>query len=104
MGLKAPEGCNAFDLEPHLHGLGNRNQVGYTSDRWLNIYALMCGYQEYYKTGKKSFCLFSEGDCYHVITFDETTSGREWMCFDNIHAARTAFANAVKGKQYATGN
>ncbi len=90
--MKAPKGCNAFDREPHLHGKGNKNEVGYTRDGWLNQYSLMCGYQELIEHKHGRVRLWAEGDCYHVLAFNNDSECRdEWFTETDIGLARAKF-------------
>ena len=93
---KAPEGCNAFNREPLLHGKGNKNEVGYTNEGWLNIYALNCGYMENLDIEEKNVALWLEG-VYHVKAFDYDRMKRIcWESFDTVGEARKFFVKQVE--------
>ena len=99
-----PTQSNAFDIEPQLHGRDDSvAEVGYTENRWLNDFALECGYQELLEVGNETLRLFKDG-CYHVRwwLFDTTrgnnfhTLDQSWDTFDSIEEARQTFANKAK--------
>lgn len=98
--VKAPEGCNAFNREPHLRGKGSKNEVGYTNDGWLNLYALSCGYLERMEIedGRYwvSLWLESSGE-FNVRAHDFTNQERLcWESFDSLNEAREFFAKKVE--------
>lgn len=94
--VKAPEGCNAFNREPLLHGKGNKNEVGYTNDGWLNLYALNCGYIESIEVEETSVILWLEG-VYHVRVYDHGRHERIcWESFDTVGEARKFFLQQVE--------
>jgi len=93
--MKAPEGCNAFNREPHLHGKGSKNEVGYTNEGWLNLYALGCGYVECLDVEATSVRLWLEG-VFHVRVHDHGRMKRIcWESFDTVEEAREFFAKKV---------
>jgi len=99
--MKAPEGCNAFNREPLLHGKGKKNEVGYTNDGWLNLYALGCGYMEKIEIAKAniSVSLWLEG-VFHVRVHDHGQGKRIcWESFDTVDESREFFAKKVKELQ-----
>lgn len=97
--MKAPKGCNAYDREPHLHGKGNRNEVGYTREGWLNLYSLACGYQEKLAIDEPDIylILWAEGDSFHVRAYDFDACARLfWESFDTVGEARNFFVEKAK--------
>jgi len=98
--IKAPEGCNAFNKEQHLHGKGNKNEVGYTNSGWLNLYALGCGYMERMEIedGRYWVTLWGESSGeFQVRAHDFTNQERIcWEAFDTVKEAREFFAKKVE--------
>ena len=87
---------NTWAKEPHLHNVSdNVNAIGYTSTGWLNIYTLMCGYEEHYDDGIVTIRLYYDG-CYHVRRFDPETGERIWESFDDVNSARSRMMELLK--------
>lgn len=90
----APQGCNAYDREPHLHGKGRNNEVGYTAERWLNLYSLMCGYQEHLEIDDCRITLYMESG--GSLSVRASGGGaNEWFTTDSIKEARAKFSELV---------
>lgn len=96
MKVLAPEGCNAFDQEPHLRNKPDSvNEVGYTPEGWLNEYSLHCGYTEQISAHNRWLSLWYEG-CWHVRAYDFDLHHRlYWESFDTLNDARKFYASAA---------
>ena len=72
-----------------------------TKKGWLTLYALVCGYQEYFE--KNRICLrlwreaWSSGCCFHVRAYNFNNGKRLfWESFPKLTTARKRFVLAKK--------
>lgn len=69
----------------------------YNKDGSLTVYALACGYIQWWSVDTIKVKLWMEASTFHVSSRDENSSEpADWVVYESLTTARAAFRNRVR--------